>query len=194
MDVYLETERLVLRRFTPEDWPLLVELDSDPEVTKYINGGRATPEETVRNEVVPRLMGDYEAWDGYGVFAAHEKAGGDFVGWFALRPERSDPDGDPELGYRLRRTAWGRGYATEGSKALLRQAFDVLGAKRVWAQTMTVNRRSRNVMEKSGLTFVRTFFLDLDALGLEPIEGSGEGDVEYEITRKSWQARESGAA
>jgi RimJ/RimL family protein N-acetyltransferase len=189
VDVYLETERLVLRRFTADDGPLLVELDGDPEVTRYINGGQATPAETVRDVVLPRLLGHYQNWTGYGVFAAHEKDGGEFVGWFALRPERSDPDGDPELGYRLRRAAWGLGYATEGSKALVRQAFAVLGARRVWAQTMTVNRGSRNVMEKSGLTYVRTFFPDL-----EPIEGSEEGDVEYEITREAWKARGAGEA
>lgn len=185
MDVYLETERLTLRRFTPGDWPLLVELDGDPAVTRYINGGEPTPAETAR-DVILRLLGHYEKWTGYGVFAAHEKAGGEFVGWFALRPESSAPDGDPELGYRLRRASWGLGYATEGSKALLRQAFAVLGARRVWAQTMTVNQGSRNVMEKSGLTYVRTFFPDL-----EPIEGSEEGDVEYEITRETWEEREA---
>lgn len=186
MDVYLETGRLVLRRFTAGDVPLLVELDSDPEVMRYINGGRPTPLPRVRDEVMPRLLGHYGIWPGYGVFAALEKAGGEFVGWFALRPEGSDPDGDPELGYRLRRATWGRGYATEGSVALVRRAFEDLGARRVWAQTMTVNRGSRNVMEKAGLTYVRTFFPDL-----EPIEGSEEGDVEYEITRKMWEAREA---
>jgi RimJ/RimL family protein N-acetyltransferase len=184
MDVYLETDRLVLRRFTAGDVPLLVELDADPEVTRYINGGEATPLERVRDEIMPRLLGHYEAWPGYGVFAAVEKAGGEFVGWFALRPEASDPDGDPELGYRLRRGSWGLGYATEGSLALVRQAFEVLAARRVWAQTMTVNRGSRNVMAKAGLTYVRTFFPDL-----EPIAGSEEGDVEYEITRETWEGR-----
>ena len=88
-----------------------------------------------------------------------------------------------ELGYRLRQASWGNGFATEGSKALIAMAFTDLGLRRVWAQTMTVNTRSRRVMERCGLRYVRTFFLEWP----EPIEGSDQGDVEYELTKPEWK-------
>jgi RimJ/RimL family protein N-acetyltransferase len=181
---YLETERMLLRCFTADDADLLIELDSDPEVMRYLTGGEPTPPEKIREEILPRLLGHYDRWPSYGVFLAHEKAGGEFLGWFALRPKPENEDDDPELGYRLRKAAWGRGFATEGSIALVRKAFTELGARRVHAETMSVNRGSRGVMEKVGLRYVRTFFPDLP-----PIEGSEHGDVVYELTREGWERR-----
>ena len=183
-DAFLETERLVLRRFTPDDADLLIELDSDPDVMRFLNGGRPTPPERIREEILPRLIGHYDRWPDYGMFAAFTKDGGEFVGWFALRPNEGDPDDEPELGYRLRKAAWGRGYATEGSIALVHKAFTDFGARRVYAETMTVNMGSRGVMEKAGLRYVRTFFPDLP-----PIEGSEHGEVVYELTRDDWERR-----
>lgn len=182
MDIFLETERLRLRRFTPDDVELLLELDSDPEVMRYINGGRATPREDVENEILPRILSYYERFDAYGHWAAEEKSSGEFVGWFGLHPNDGSPPGELELGYRLRRAAWGKGYATEGSRALVDKAFREFGAQRVRAETMTVNTASRRVMEKAGLKYVRTFHLDFP----EEIEGTAEGDVEYAITRVDW--------
>jgi RimJ/RimL family protein N-acetyltransferase len=89
------------------------------------------------------------------------------------------------LGYRLKRSAWGYGYATEGSRGLLRLAFNDLGVQRVFAQTMTVNVASRRVMEKIGLIHERTFFLDWPEL----IEGAEHGDVEYGLSRQDWADR-----
>src|SRR5919201_1934209 len=102
-----------------------------------------------------------------------------------LRLRRFTPDDVEllvELGYRLPRSAWGKGYATEGSRALVDKAFHELGAQRVRAETMTVNTASRRVMEKAGLNYVRTFHLEWP----EEIEGTAEGDVEYAITRHEW--------
>lgn len=78
--------------------------------------------------------------------------------------------------------AWGHGYATEGARALVRLAFTVLGAERVVATTMTVNARSRRVLEKAGLSLVRTFF----APWPEYLEGAEHGDVEYAVSRQDW--------
>jgi hypothetical protein len=60
MDVFLETDRLILRRFTAADLDNLVELDSDPDVMRYITGGRPTPREQVRDEVLPAFLAYYE--------------------------------------------------------------------------------------------------------------------------------------
>src|SRR5690349_24235223 len=117
MSDYLETERLVLRQFTAQDADLLIELDSDPAVMRFLTGGEPSmPDDVVRDQVIPGLLAAYDRWDGrFGLFAAYERGTDAFIGWFCLRPERSGPLDEVELGYRLRRDAWGKGYATEGS-------------------------------------------------------------------------------
>ena len=82
------------------------------------------------------------------------------------------------------RAAWGRGYATEGSRALIDRAFAALGARRVVASTMAVNTASRRVMEHCGMRLVRTF----RAEWTDVIPGGELGDVEYAITREEWAA------
>jgi RimJ/RimL family protein N-acetyltransferase len=185
MNVYLETDRLLLRRVTANDADLLADLDSDPEVMRYITGGRATPRDEIEREYLPAWLEYYERYEGYGFFIAHERATGAFVGWFQLRPRRDGPEDEVELGYRLRRSVWGKGYATEGSRALVDKAFRELGARRVYAETMTVNAGSRRVMEKVGLRYVRTFHQEWPY----EIEGTAAGDVEYALTRDEWEAR-----
>jgi RimJ/RimL family protein N-acetyltransferase len=187
VQVFLETERLVLRRFTEADVESLVELDADPAVMQYITGGRTTPRDEIETEIIPAFLGYYERYAGYGFWAAVEKATGDFLGWFHFRPQKEDRPGEVELGYRLRRSAWGKGYATEGSRALVEKGFAELGVERVYATTMVVNVASRRVMEKSGLRYVRTFHQPWP----DYIEGQEEGDVEYALERAEWERARS---
>ena len=184
-DVFLQTERLVLRRFRRADVNLLVDLDSDPDVMRFITGGIATPREEIEAEVLPAFLGYYDRYDGYGFWAAVEREPRVFVGWFHLRPAPEAPVDEPELGYRLNRAAWGRGLATEGSRALIDVAFTRLGARRVVAETMAVNAASRRVMEKVGMRLVRSFHQDWPYR----IEGEEHGDVEYAMTRAEWETR-----
>ncbi|NUK82187.1 GNAT family N-acetyltransferase [Streptomyces lunaelactis] len=108
---------------------------------------------------------------------------GNFLGWLSLRPATSvGLDGGTELGYRMLPSVWGLGYATEGAQALVHHAFTELGVDRIVATTMTVNTASRRVMEKAGLSLIRTFFEQWP----EPIEGAEHGDVEYAVTRETW--------
>jgi RimJ/RimL family protein N-acetyltransferase len=116
-----------------------------------------------------------------GFHAAAEKDSRRFIGWFALEPKGED---EYEIGWRLHRWAWGRGYATEGALALLHMGFTDLGASRVYAETMAVNTRSRRVMEKIGLRHVRTFFVEWP----DPLPGSDQGEVEYALTRAEYAA------
>ncbi len=176
------TPRLILRQMTPEDLDDLVALDGDPAVMRYITGGTATPRDEMRDDYLPFWLAYYQAGDAYGFWAAIERESGAFLGWFHLRPLPEDAPDEPELGYRLVRAAWGHGYATEGSRALIDKAFTELGARRVHASTMAVNTGSRRVMEKAGLRFVRTFVADWPVR----IEGDEDGDVEYAITREEW--------
>jgi RimJ/RimL family protein N-acetyltransferase len=152
---------------TAGDVVVLYELDADPEVMRYTLHGRPSTLEEVQFQIGHRMG---HRW------MAYERATGEFVGWCALIP--AEP-GEYEVGYRLRRAMWGRGLATEGTRALIDAAFDRLGATRIWAQTMAVNVRSRAVMERCGLRYVRTFHVEWDA----PIPGAEEGEVEYELRR-----------
>jgi RimJ/RimL family protein N-acetyltransferase len=188
--VYLETERLVLREFTAGDVENLVELDADPEVMHFINGGRPTPREEVERDILPRWLKYYEETPGIGFWAAEEKATGEFVGWFHFRPGEGHPVDEPELGYRLRRSVWGKGYATEGCRALIDKGFAEHGVRRVLAEAMVVHAASRRVMEKSGLRLVRVFHADWP----DKIPGDEHGDVEYALDRRDWERRRAGAA
>jgi RimJ/RimL family protein N-acetyltransferase len=122
MQVFLETERLVLRRFTMANADDLVNLDADPDVMCYITGGVPTSRDEIETEVLPAFLDYYQRYEGFGFWAAVEKATGEFLGWFHFRPAPDAAPGDVELGYRLRKSAWGKGYATEGSRALIRKA------------------------------------------------------------------------
>jgi RimJ/RimL family protein N-acetyltransferase len=160
----VETERLTLRPLGASDVDALHELHADPEVMRFLDP-----------EPVEHFLGD-------SFLAAFEKASGRFIGWFEFKPVG---DGVAELGYRLHPGFWGRGYATEGGKALIERGFAVGGVQRVVATTMFVNAGSRRVMEKCGLRHVRTFHVDW----AEPLPGSEHGEVEYALTREQWEKR-----
>ncbi|WP_406861469.1 GNAT family N-acetyltransferase [Streptomyces sp. HUAS MG47] len=185
MSIFLETDRLVLRAFTEADVDHLVALDSDPDVMRFINGGQPTSREVIQARTLPRLLHVHPCFGTHGYWAAQERATGAFLGWFEFRPLDDHSPAVVELGYRLHKAAWGSGYATEGSRALIREGFTNLGVERVTANTMTVNTGSRRVMEKSGLAFLRSFTGEWP----EAIEGSEHGEVEYELTRAKWEQR-----
>lgn len=189
--ILLETARLRLRRFVPEDIDRLVELDADPEVMRYISFGEPTPRERYERELMPRLLGSYAAHPLLGYWAAESRGGwsddGVFVGWFHLRPDRYDA-GEQELGYRLCRAAWGRGLATEGGRALVTHGFTRVGADKISARTLVENLGSRRVMEKCGLARERDFEWPEDVMpGRSAAERAG---VKYSLTRPQWLARQ----
>ncbi|QDY77583.1 GNAT family N-acetyltransferase [Streptomyces qinzhouensis] len=183
MSVFLETGRLVLRPFTADDADRLLALDNDPDVMRFINGGRPVSREAIVARTLPRLLHDHPCSGTRGYWAARERETGTFLGWFEFRPLDDTDPAVVELGYRLNKAAWGRGYATEGSRALIDKGFTRLAVERVTANTMAVNRASRRVMEKSGLSLHRHFTGDWP----EAIPGSEHGDVEYELLRADWE-------
>ena len=111
MQIFLETERLVLRQFTEDDIDNLVELDSDPEVMHFINGGRPTPRHEIESEVLPAFLDYYERFAGYGFWAALEKSTGRFVGWFHFRPAEGAPP---------TRSSWATGCANRPGERAMR--------------------------------------------------------------------------
>ena len=87
------------------------------------------------------------------------------------------------MGFRLLPRHWRKGLASEGARELVRYGFDDVGLDRIIAQTMTANAGSRAVMERIGLSYVRTFPTSMTAR----VEGMNEGEVEYEMTRAQWE-------
>ena len=184
MHIILETARLTLREFTEDDVDNLFDLNRDPEVMRYLTGGRPTPREVLRDEIIPFHLGVYDRLDRLGTWAADATATGEFLGWFHFRPAPYTDITNIDLGYRLRRSAWHKGYATEGSHALINMGFADLGVERVFAHTMTVNTASRRVLEKCGLRLVCTTPYD----GPDVIEGSEHGEAEYALTKPEWES------
>jgi RimJ/RimL family protein N-acetyltransferase len=168
----LTTDRLVLRPVTLDDVGELVTLWSDPEVMRFLTGGKPRTRDQI-SEIVRDHLGS--RW------VAYDRSTGALVGSFALDPTG---DGEYEVGWGLGRQWWGKGLATEGARALIDAAFTELAAHRIWAGTMAVNTRSRQVMERCGLRYVRTVHKEWD----DPIEGVEHGDVEYGLSRSEWQA------
>jgi RimJ/RimL family protein N-acetyltransferase len=183
----LRTGRIRLVPLSDDHLEYEVDLDSDPEVMRYLAGRARTRSEVEafhrrRLAVAGRVPG-LGFWAGF--------VDGEFVGWWILQPpERADQgptDGQAELGYRLLRRHWRRGLASDGARELIRHGFDDLGLDRIFAETMTVNTASRATMAAVGMRYVRTFHPDGD----DPIPGSDLGEVEYAITRQEWLPRQA---
>ncbi len=154
---------MYFRQFQAADASRLFELDRDPEVMRYISKGQPTRMEQIQQEILPRWQKFYEQSPPRGFWAAHVRSSGEFIGWFHLRPDKISPV-EMELGYRLKRSAWGSGLATEGSRALLAQAFGDWNCEKVSARTLVGNLASRRVLEKAGLNFEEYFTYGIDLL------------------------------
>jgi RimJ/RimL family protein N-acetyltransferase len=179
--VLLETERMYFRQFREEDGRLLFELDGDPEVMRFISKGRPTPLAKIQNETVPRILKYYGQSPPRGFWAAHLHQTDEFIGWFSLLPGKISPE-EMELGYRLKRSVWNHGLATEGVLALVAKAFNAWGYEKISAHTMATNLASRRVMEKAGFNFEREFFYDLD-MAHDWIEETERRAVKYSTVR-----------
>lgn len=188
----LQTTRLDLVPLADEHLELEVELDSDAEVLRFLWGRPRTRDEVVRNHHQRLLRG--RVVDGLGMWVGFLR-GDDrtpqerFVGLWMLTPPHGPSQeripGEADLGYRLVRRHWLQGYASEGSRELLRHGFEVVGLTRIFAQTMAVNAGSRATMNRIGMQFVRSFHEHHDDL----VPGSEQGEVEYELCRRDWELR-----
>lgn len=146
--ILLETERLNLRRVTLADLDGMAQLNSDPDVMRYIGDGsvwtRAQSEARIR-----RIQKVYDIFPGLGLWIGEEKRHRRLVGAYALIyiPKTVEV----EVGYRLEKSAWGRGLATEGARALVRYGMFELGLERVVGLTHPDNEASKQVLMKAGL-------------------------------------------
>jgi RimJ/RimL family protein N-acetyltransferase len=142
----LTTERLVLRPYVREDRDAVVALLTNPEVMRFIGDGVMTMERALR--VFEKVFELYEqgAW---GLWAVDDAATGRLVGLAELKPRKT---GDWEIVYLFGADAWGKGYATEVGRALVRFGFERLGLARVAATVDYGNAVSRRVLEKLGMS------------------------------------------
>ena len=181
----LHTARLTLVPLADEHLEWEVELDSDPEVMRYLSGRASSREEVEAGHA--RRMAAAQKVDGLGFWIG--LVDDEFVGWWTLQPahgpDQPDEPGVADLGYRLLQRQWRKGLASAGARELVRYGFDDVGLDRIIAQTLSVNAGSRAVMERIGLTYVRTFPTSMTL----PVEGVEEGEVEYEMTREQWERR-----
>ncbi|GAA0921174.1 GNAT family N-acetyltransferase [Virgisporangium aurantiacum] len=197
----LRTGRLLLVPLADRHLDLEVELDSDPEVLRFLYGRARSRAEVTESHAARMALGrrvdGLGHWMAFGTrngrrgsAAPEREEDGDFVGLMMLPPAHGpDQPDDPtvcDLGYRLVRRCWRQGLASEACRTLLRHAFDTIGQRRVIAQTMAANAGSRGVMEAIGMRHVRTYHQQWE----DPLPGTELGEVEYEITREMWLARE----
>lgn len=195
----LATERLRLRRLCVDDLDAMVELDSDPEVMRWLSGGIATPREFIEEVVLPGFLAIDPRRPWLGVWAT-ERLDGGFVGWVSLRAVRPEAPTWATLGYRLCRAAWGRGLATEAARAVLHQAFDEGDLERVEATVYEANHASRRVLEKLGLRLFRRHHLALDDVAVADTVDGGSGgvwegdDLVYRLDRGGWRWLPASAA
>jgi ribosomal-protein-alanine N-acetyltransferase len=159
MKIFAETERLILREILLTDESAMFEMDSDPEVHTFLGNNPVKSREEMK-KIIQSIRQQYSDY-GIGRWAAIEKATGNFIGWSGLKfitESENNKVNFYDVGYRLAKKYWGKGYATESAKAALRYAFEEMNLEEVIGTAHVENKSSRNVLEKCGLTFVEKFY------------------------------------
>jgi len=178
------TGRLVLRRWRDEDRMPFASLNADPLVMEYLP---ALLTRDQSDDLMDRFIERMKR-DGYGLWAVEVLASGEFIGYVGLAVPTWDAAFTPctEIGWRLSRSAWGHGYATEAAKAALATAFGAIGLDDLVSFTTTGNLRSQHVMQRIGMT--HSPFEDFD----HPLVAGGRlsRHVLYRISRADWERRE----
>ena len=145
----LETARLRMRRWRPADREPFAALNADPEVMRYFPQVR---DRAASDASIERFESRFEE-QGYGLWALERLADSAFLGFAGLNPmpPGTPGDGEMEVGWRLARSAWGHGYASEAGAAALQIGFAEVGLPRIWSITAVGNVRSQAVMRRLGL-------------------------------------------
>ncbi len=175
----LRTERLLLRAWRDSDLPAFAELNVDPVVMEHFPS-TLTREQSDRTAGIIRQRMEEQGW---GLWAVEVPGVNDFVGFVGLNPG-DEALGRPciEVGWRLARAWWGRGYASEGAVAAVRFAFDELALDEVVSFTIPANVRSQRVMQRIGLAYAGEF----DHARLAPEGHPMTRHVLYRAERGRW--------
>lgn len=161
MRIYKETERLLLREILPDDLHGLYELDSNPEVHKYLGNKPITSIEHAK-DAIQYIRNQYKD-HGIGRWAVIDKSTSEFMGWAGLKlvtKKINDHISFYDLGYRLIPRYWGKGIATEASLASLDYGFNELELTTIYGMADCDNAGSNKVLRKVGLSFINEFEYD----------------------------------
>lgn len=162
------SERLSFRLLDENDTELFFDLDSDPEVMRFINGGKPCTLDDIYNTYIPRLMKYTNTDNGWGMWGVFIKKTSDFAGWILVRPMHffsDNPEWDNlELGWRFKRAYWGKGIATEAATQVAKAIAQNKSVKKFSAIADEHNLDSIKVMKKLGMNFVKQY-LHHDPLG-----------------------------
>lgn len=144
--VELKTDRLLLRQWKPEDYPIFSEINADPEVMKYYPRTLNSSESNALARKLETLISE-QSWGFWAVELAREKQ---FIGFVGLNEPKYELPVNPciEIGWRLAKEYWGKGYATEAARAALKFGFEVLELNEVYSFSSVSNQKSRAVMER----------------------------------------------
>lgn len=156
MNIVIETKRLLLRVFTTDDAQLVYDLNNDSNVTRYTYDPIKDIEharQVLENTILPQY-----ALYNHGRWAVHIKDNLEFIGWCGLkyRPELLEVD----LGYRFKKSAWGKGYATEAAYACIKYGFEKLNIQKITGRAVPDNEGSWRVLEKIGMRFTKEELVD----------------------------------
>ncbi len=152
MSTILETDRLLIKKITHDDIEGMYTLDSDPEVHRFL-GNHPVLDKDESKRQIESIQLQYEQ-NGIARWAMIEKSSGDFIGWTGLKYMTELTNGHIhhyDLGYRLIRKYWGKGYATESAKASRDYGFKHLGIDTIYAMADLGNHASIHVLQKTGL-------------------------------------------
>ena len=162
------SERLKFRLMDSQDAQALWQLDQDPQVMKYLNGGKPTSMEQVNSVFIPRMEKYRDDKLGWGIWQVSDKVTDEYLGWVLIRPMAFFTDSpnfkDLELGWRFFQSTWGKGYATEAAIAIKDAVAVHADVTHVSALAVADNLASVGVMKKMGMIFVRAY-LHTDPIG-----------------------------
>lgn len=177
---YFESERLIIRDWSESDLPSFRQINIDPEVMEFFP--KPLSEEDT-DESYRRILAEFHEC-GWGLYAVQSKEAGEFVGFIGFHRAAFQAEFTPcvEIGWRLKRSAWGKGYATEGAKACLAYAFKNRLFDKVYSFTAKINRRSENVMKKIGMEKLGEF-----PHPNVPVDSPLRDHVLYMVDAESWK-------
>ncbi len=150
MHIIFQTPRLYFRKFTQDDAQLLYELNSNPNVIKYVHEP-APVLENVRDILFKSILPQYKLYN-HGRWAVHLENNDAFIGWCGLKYIKEADEID--LGYRFKEDYWGKGYGYEAAKATIEYGFNNLKLKRIVATALPANVASWKIMEKCGMKYM----------------------------------------